>query len=60
MGQERHPLSPRLARCPEGLPRQAYLDAVYGRSAKYRDWLTTVWADTPREMSKRKGEPAVA
>jgi len=40
--------------------RQAYLDAVYGRSAKYRDWLTPVWADTPREMSKRKGEPAVA
>lgn len=27
MGQERHPLSPRLARCPEGLPRAAYLDA---------------------------------
>ena len=27
MGQERHPLSPRLAECPEGLPREAYLDA---------------------------------
>ena len=26
MGQERHPLSPRLARCPEGLPRDAYVD----------------------------------
>lgn len=27
MGQERHPLSPRLQRCPEGLPRAAYVDA---------------------------------
>lgn len=27
MGLERHPLSPRLGRCPEGLPRAAYLDA---------------------------------
>lgn len=26
MGQERHPLSPRLAHCPEGLPREAYVD----------------------------------
>ena len=26
MGLERHPLSPRLARCPEGLPREAYVD----------------------------------
>lgn len=25
MGQERHPLSPRLGHCPEGLPRQAYV-----------------------------------
>ena len=40
--------------------RQAYLDAVYGRLPKYRDWLTPVWADAPREKSKRKGEPAVA
>ncbi|PZF77508.1 aromatic ring-hydroxylating dioxygenase subunit alpha [Aestuariivirga litoralis] len=29
MGQERHPLSPRLAACPEGLPREAYLDAAW-------------------------------
>jgi glycine betaine catabolism A len=29
MGQERHPLSPRLACCPEGLPREAYLDAAW-------------------------------
>ncbi len=27
MGLERHPLSPRLGHCPEGLPRAAYLDA---------------------------------
>ena len=27
MGLERHPLSPRLARSPEGLPREAYLEA---------------------------------
>ncbi len=27
MGHERHPLSPRLAHCPEGLPRSAYVDA---------------------------------
>lgn len=26
MGQERHPLSPRLDHCPAGLPRAAYLD----------------------------------
>lgn len=29
MGLERHPLSPRLARCPEGLPREAYQDAAW-------------------------------
>lgn len=30
MGQEdRHPLSPRLGHCPEGLPRAAYLDAEW-------------------------------
>jgi len=29
MGQERHPLSPRLARCPQGLPREAYIEAAW-------------------------------
>jgi Rieske 2Fe-2S family protein len=29
MGLERHPLSPRLARCPEGLPREAYRDSAW-------------------------------
>ena len=27
MGLERHPLSPRLDRCPQGLPREAYVDS---------------------------------
>jgi branched-chain amino acid aminotransferase len=40
--------------------RKAYLDVVYGRSAKYRHWLTPVWGDAPSAKSKRKGEPAVA
>lgn len=29
MGLERHPKSPRLALCPEGLPREAYIDAAW-------------------------------
>lgn len=29
MGHERHALSPRLAQCPEGLPRAAYLDPAW-------------------------------
>lgn len=29
MGRERHPLSPRLSSCPEGLPRHAYLDPAW-------------------------------
>ena len=29
MGLERHPSSPRLAHCPEGLPREAYLDPAW-------------------------------
>lgn len=29
MGHERHPLSPRLERCPEGLPRAAYVDPAW-------------------------------
>jgi branched-chain amino acid aminotransferase len=40
--------------------RQAYLDAVHGRSAKYRHWLTPVWKDAPRGAEKKKSEPAVA
>ncbi|MCA3562132.1 MAG: aromatic ring-hydroxylating dioxygenase subunit alpha [Aestuariivirga sp.] len=43
MGQERHPLSPRLARCPDGLPRAAYLDpGWFGRemaSLFSRHWV---------------------
>lgn len=43
MGLERHPLSPRLDRCPEGLPREAYLsDAWYGREMATvfaRQWI---------------------
>lgn len=43
MGLERHPLSPRLARSPEGLPRAAYLDADwFGRemaSVFSRQWV---------------------
>lgn len=43
MGQERHPLSPRLTRCPEGLPRDAYVDAGwFGRemaSVFSRQWV---------------------
>lgn len=43
MGQERHPLSPRLARCPQGLPRDAYVDAQwFGRemaSVFSRQWV---------------------
>ena len=29
MGRERHPLSPRLMQCPEGLPRDAYVDPAW-------------------------------
>ena len=29
MRQERHPLSPRLGHCPEGLPRDAYIDDAW-------------------------------
>ena len=39
MGLERHPLSPRLDHCPEGLPRAAYLSAEW-----YAREMTTVFA----------------
>jgi branched-chain amino acid aminotransferase len=42
-----------------GEVRQAYLDAVYGRSAKYRDWLTPVWGDAPRKKSAARGVETV-
>ncbi len=29
MGLERHPLSPRLDHCPQGLPREAYVDSAW-------------------------------
>jgi Rieske 2Fe-2S family protein len=37
--QDRHPLSPRLDHCPEGLPRAAYLDADW-----YRREMATIFA----------------
>ncbi|MCC5973583.1 MAG: aromatic ring-hydroxylating dioxygenase subunit alpha [Rubellimicrobium sp.] len=43
IGQERHPLSPRLDHCPAGLPRAAYLDPDwYGREMATvfaREWV---------------------
>lgn len=36
---ERHPLSPRLERCPEGLPRAAYMDPAW-----YQNEMATVFA----------------
>jgi branched-chain amino acid aminotransferase len=40
--------------------RKAYLNAVYGRSANHRHWLTPVWGDAASKKSARKGERAVA
>lgn len=43
MGQERHPLSPRLGHCPNGLPREAYFGADWFeremRSIFSRQWV---------------------
>lgn len=39
IGKERHPLSPRLDHCPEGLPRAAYLDPDW-----YAQEMATVFA----------------
>jgi branched-chain amino acid aminotransferase len=38
--------------------RKAYLDAVHGRSAKYRDWLTPVWGEAEPRKNARKSERA--
>jgi branched-chain amino acid aminotransferase len=40
--------------------RKAYLDAVHGRLADYRHWLTPVWCDTAPSPAKKKNQPAIA
>jgi len=64
MGLERHPHSPRLALCPEGLPREAYLDQPwFDREMKTifsRQWVMAGRVDAFRPGHMRRVEVGTA